>query len=462
MAALTLIKNAKLVPAPDNAATISDILILGSTIAEIGKLPRGSADVIIDAKGGEVLPGLIDCCSDADMSLSIFLPTQWHTLCSHGVTTILGGAAGSSLAPTPSDLPEIFMSYSAGDAVNRNWRTLTELTQAIEALRPPFRFATVAGYHSTIAALPQSAKKHARKNAAAALLGEMLQQGARGVSLLVTRDMRRWKEPLPSLLPLLANRDLPLIVAAAELLTEKEAHAIVRKISEEKQLAGRPILFTRIPPYPAVLAYLARIFEHSPRYFAVAPSGGILLPLAALAPLMARRERKRAIDLLPPPSHIFIARAPTNSAIAGQHLWHLTRMHRLADTLHALQKTAELTRGHAAVLLRYPRFAPAATIRELPFLIPAAGTFAPLAVPATLPELLAAGPQRSLDADLVTRATLLPARLFHFPKRGAIARGYAADLVCITNGEVQWVVREGEKVYDQQEQHSRSPSPLHP
>src|SRR5260370_8868678 len=74
----------------------ADVAIAGGRIAEIGKI-RGAAATTIDADGLFVAPGIIDLHTHYDAQ------PFWDKLCTssiwHGVTTVLTGNCGLTLAP---------------------------------------------------------------------------------------------------------------------------------------------------------------------------------------------------------------------------------------------------------------------------------------------------------------------------------------------------------------------------
>ena len=74
----------------------ADVAVVGGRIAEIGRI-RGSARTTLDAEGRVVAPGIIDLHTHYDVQ------PFWDRLCTssiwHGVTTVLTGNCGLTLAP---------------------------------------------------------------------------------------------------------------------------------------------------------------------------------------------------------------------------------------------------------------------------------------------------------------------------------------------------------------------------
>src|SRR5215468_10206107 len=117
----------------------ADIAIRGGTIVEIGKI-RGAAASTIDAAGLFVAPGIIDLHTHYDAQ------PFWDKLCTssiwHGVTTVLTGNCGLTLAPLRPEHREPMLAtfccvedlpVSALNAVLPwTWRSFDEFLTAID------------------------------------------------------------------------------------------------------------------------------------------------------------------------------------------------------------------------------------------------------------------------------------------------------------------------------------------
>ncbi|MDA2966404.1 MAG: amidohydrolase family protein [Actinomycetota bacterium] len=100
MGKTTVIKNGLVVDGTGNPGFLADVLIEGDRVIEIG--PNLQGDVVIDASGRVVAPGFIDIHTHYDAQA--FWDPALTPSCYHGVTTVVAGNCGFSIAPTrPQD-----------------------------------------------------------------------------------------------------------------------------------------------------------------------------------------------------------------------------------------------------------------------------------------------------------------------------------------------------------------------
>src|SRR6185369_4507386 len=97
---MILIKDATIVDGTGGKTTRGDVLIKGEKIAGIGKYnPRDKYELVLDARGKMLTPGFIDFHATSDHYLSLFSNPSQKSFLLQGVTSILGGHCGASLAP---------------------------------------------------------------------------------------------------------------------------------------------------------------------------------------------------------------------------------------------------------------------------------------------------------------------------------------------------------------------------
>src|SRR5512137_1640272 len=98
-----LIRNATIVDGTGEPRYAGDIGIHGDRIARIGHLADASGRTEIDLRGHIAAPGFIDAHTHDDR-LMLSAPDMAPKV-SQGVTTVIGGNCGVSLAPMPRPIP---------------------------------------------------------------------------------------------------------------------------------------------------------------------------------------------------------------------------------------------------------------------------------------------------------------------------------------------------------------------
>lgn len=127
----------------------ADILVKDDKIAAIGSFPNKKADIIIDGLGSYVTPGFIDVKTNIDHYLSIFNNPQQADFLRQGVTTVIGGHCGASLAPLLYGTLESIRKWADINSINVDWRTMREFLDVMEKRPLGVNFATLVG-HSTV------------------------------------------------------------------------------------------------------------------------------------------------------------------------------------------------------------------------------------------------------------------------------------------------------------------------
>ncbi len=134
-----LIKNGMVVDGTGFSRYRGDVAVKDGTIVEIGKI-RGAAATTIDAEGLFVAPGVIDLHTHYDAQ------PFWDRLCTssvwHGVTTVLTGNCGLTLAPLRPEHREAMLATfccvedlpirSLSSVLTWSWETFGEYLDAID------------------------------------------------------------------------------------------------------------------------------------------------------------------------------------------------------------------------------------------------------------------------------------------------------------------------------------------
>ncbi len=175
----TIIKNGTIFDGKGNAPSRADIAIKGEEIKKIEILKDGEYDAgkIIDAEGKFVCPGFIDATNHSDTHWTLFSDPAQESLLRQGITTIIGGNCGSSIAPLVGGGGMAGIErWTDVSKNNINWQTVEELFAVLEKRKLGLNFATLVGVDTLIGSAGGDFAQ------AEFLLDESLNSGALGVS----------------------------------------------------------------------------------------------------------------------------------------------------------------------------------------------------------------------------------------------------------------------------------------
>ncbi len=144
-----LIKNAQLIDGSGKQAVKADVLVKKNKIAVIDNLIKYKAGETIDAMGAYLTPGFIDIATYNDRNLDIFLNPGQENLLKQGVTTIIGGHNGFSLAPLLYGSLEALRPWADIRRINVNWHTFAEFFKTMKKKPLGVNFGTLLG-HTTV------------------------------------------------------------------------------------------------------------------------------------------------------------------------------------------------------------------------------------------------------------------------------------------------------------------------
>lgn len=145
-----IIKNGTVIDGLGEPMFNADVGVENGKIKKIDDLSGEVAENIIDVAGHYVAPGFIDVTNHSDTYWRIFLNPDLESLVYQGVTTIVGGNCGSSLAPlTSHDMIKSIRKWADISHINLNWLRMKEFLSEVEKNRLSINFATLAG-HGTL------------------------------------------------------------------------------------------------------------------------------------------------------------------------------------------------------------------------------------------------------------------------------------------------------------------------
>lgn len=171
-----LIKNGQVIDGTGRAAITADVAVLKNKIKAVGDFKNGEAEKVIDAAGRFVAPGFIDLTNHSDTHFTLFSEPSQESLISQGITTILGGNCGSSLAPLVKlENIEGIERWVDVSKININWQTMKEFLAELDGRKIGVNFASLAGH----SALRAGAKEIEKINF---LFKNAVKEGAFGIS----------------------------------------------------------------------------------------------------------------------------------------------------------------------------------------------------------------------------------------------------------------------------------------
>ena len=142
-----LIKNGTVIDGSGEAMRHADVGIKDDKIVEVGELHNDKGEIEIDAKGKLVCPGFIDVNNHSDTYWQMFLEPDMPSLIHQGITTIVGGNCGSSLAPLVSSKNiESIQKWVDLSKVNVNWLSMAEFFNFLSEKGLTLNFASLSGH----------------------------------------------------------------------------------------------------------------------------------------------------------------------------------------------------------------------------------------------------------------------------------------------------------------------------
>ncbi|RPI30389.1 MAG: hypothetical protein EHM70_14015 [Chloroflexota bacterium] len=144
-----LIENGLIVDGSGGPAYPGSLGIQGERITATGPL-EGEARLTIDASGKVICPGFVDPHSHADVTLLKY--PQAENLVMQGITTVIAGNCGMSLAPFPAGANSDILTAvknALGGGLEVTWHTFEEWLSFVEGYQISVNYAPLVG-HSMI------------------------------------------------------------------------------------------------------------------------------------------------------------------------------------------------------------------------------------------------------------------------------------------------------------------------
>lgn len=180
-----LIKNVQVLDGTGKSAVKADVLVKNDKISAIGDFPNYQADDIIDGLNAYLSPGFIDINTDSDHYLTIFSHPAQKDFLTQGVTTIIGGQCGASIAPLLHGSLNSIREWADINKINVSWRTVEEFIEMMSRRHIGVNFGTFVGHNTVRSALIGETSRNLNSNELAVfiyVLENALKDGAFGLS----------------------------------------------------------------------------------------------------------------------------------------------------------------------------------------------------------------------------------------------------------------------------------------
>ena len=479
-----LIKNVRILGGAREFSETTDVFVTHDKISGIGAYANKAADQTLDGQGAYLAPGFIDVDASSDHYLTLFDYPSQDDFLKQGVTTILGGACGSSLAPLLYGSLESVRKWGGlEDRINVNWHTIAELLQTIDCHPLGVNFGTLTGHATVRRAIVGDALRDLTKNEMGVLLETLrkaLREGAFGISTGLGYvhgkntpygELKKVAELTKEFHAIysthLRNYDVGIgqsVDETLKLVKDTGAKAlishfvpVIKSRAEYESALGRIEMAAaagagiRFDLYPFDTRILP-IYTFLPDW---AQNGGQQTMLANLKDeWLAKRVRKDMpwID----DEHCIVAQAPDNDPFVGKTLREVRDIYAFDDSRDALMRLMLETNLRGTLLYRNldedlvrrglssPQSFVTSDAPSMDANPKRGRLFKSERTTSTFPAFLSLAEHGLMPLEeAVKKITVLPAKEFGIVGRGVIKEGNYADLTCFRSGEFKFTIVNG-------------------
>ncbi|MBI4094615.1 MAG: amidohydrolase family protein [Candidatus Liptonbacteria bacterium] len=476
-----LITNVRVIGGGKNLPEVADVYVNGDKISAIGSFGDKKTDEVLSGEGAYLSPGFIDVNTDSDHYLSIFDHPGQEDFLRQGVTTIVGGNCGASLAPLLYGSLESIQKWTDVRNMNVGWHTLEEFFSLIEKRQLGVNFMTLIGHSTVRRAMLGEAMRDLTSNELVVFgetLRRALKEGAAGFSTgLGYVHSRQTPYAEIKFLAKIVHEYGAVYATHLRNTGEGLGDSIEETIKIANETGARVVVSHLLPlkgfekEYEAALDRIESLPRDADFHFDLYPFDTSVIPLYAFLPLWVQNGgievmmsnvkdswlQPRIVKELPKvdPHGFVIAWASGDLTLSGRSLREMMDIYGLRDPQETLMRLMVSTSLRASIF--YKNINPALITRGLlskrSFVSSNAASLSDARkeeklerAVSTFPKFLSLVLKEKLMPleDAIKKVTQEPARKFNLRDRGEIREGNYADLACFTDeGHVKFTVVNG-------------------
>jgi N-acyl-D-aspartate/D-glutamate deacylase len=442
-----LIKNGLIYDGTGRAPVKDDILIQNERISHLGNFAKKTADILVDAGGMAVTPGIVEINFNDRGETGILSDAFQKDSITKGITTAIGGEGGVSLAPILGNSASFLKDWGGTAGHNAHWRSMKEFLDTLERRGTGINFGTLTGYSSIRKFFSGNADRDLTEReieSALVLISRTLKEGALGISIDLSAPYAK-RIPFGEILDLANETAKFKRVMAIGLRHEgEELIGSIGEILEIGKITGANIEINRFQPlrdfserYKEALKMMEKEASHSHVDFDVLPHPATIVPIHSFLPewlhfgdmtemkkgLREKSVRDRVLKYLQKTKmdNIIIAETPLNlKFLRGKSIDDFAKNHGLSKT-RALFKLMGLSE------LKIKLLCPSMAKKNFDELLIRQRTIVSRGDGDFIAETERTG--KLAPEKAIAKMTGLPAAKYGLRRRGLLKEGFLADLV---------------------------------
>lgn len=481
---MLLIKQVQIIDGTGTKPYFGDILINGQKIVAIGKnLSKKKAGIVIDGMGLTAVPGFIDVNNDSDHHLSLFTNPGQKDFIAQGITSVIGGQCGASLAPLMYGSLASMGQWVNADKVNVDWMSVRELRKVLERIGLEINFETLIGYSTIrrdLAGIEIRDLTDSEIKVFISIVEQALKDGAMGLSTglgFLDSKFVPYSE-IKKIVSVVAKMDK---VYTTHLRDEKDGllHSIEETLMLSRETGAKTIIshFRPLKGYEKMfteaLSLIEKSLVDSNIYFDINPFTATIFPIYSYLPYWAQSERveimlenikdqeKRKLIIKELKNsnlqELIVADARGQEVLIGKSLLELSQSREKDIVLVALEimestkmKAMLMSKSLNADLLLPLLTHPRSLIGTNSASLPLSKRGAELKLERTFSTFskyleIVLGQGIPMESA-IKKITSFPAQIFDIKNKGVIKEGFMADIVLLKGSEVSNVIINGKSL----------------